>query len=77
MTTEQLRRVHNTRPFVPFFLHSADGRALRVNHPENLAFNGAGRTVNVVTGDESEIVDLLLIASIRFPAENDTPQNGR
>jgi len=65
MTTEQLRKVHTARPFTPFTLRLADGTRLRVVSPEFLATFPSGRTVLVVTGDESyEIVDLLLVTAI-------------
>lgn len=77
MTIDQLRRVHNTRPFIPFFMHLADGRSVPVTHPENRAFYGAGRTVHVTNGPETEIVDLLLVASLRLAADGELRRNGR
>jgi hypothetical protein len=37
MTIEQLRQMHQARPFRPFRVHMADGRHLDVAHPEFLA----------------------------------------
>ncbi len=65
MTISQVRKLHQSRPFHPFRLHLADGRALEVGHPEMLAVMPPGRTVIVATGDEDyEIVDLLLVTSL-------------
>lgn len=78
MTIDQLRRVHETRPFAPFTLHLAEGRSLRVKHPEALWIPpSASRTAWVETGpDESEFVDVLLVTSIRLgPARSNG--NGR
>ena len=43
MTIEQLRQMHQARPFAPFRVHMADGRHLDVDHPEFLAQTPAGR----------------------------------
>ena len=66
MTIEQVRKLHQARPFQPFRMHLADSRSLDVVHPELLAISEPGRTVIVVTGDESlyETVDLLLVTSL-------------
>ncbi len=65
MTINQIRKLHQARPFHPFRLHLADGRALEVPHPEMLAIMPPGRTVFVATGEEAyEVVDLLLVASL-------------
>jgi hypothetical protein len=62
MTTEQLRKMHQARPFESFDIHIADGRSLPVEHPEFLALSPAGRTISVGLSDGTfEIVDLLLV----------------
>jgi hypothetical protein len=63
--SEQLREVHQSRPFRPFVLHLTDGRKLRVSHPEAMAVTPGGRTAYIVTGEASlQRVDVLLIVSI-------------
>jgi hypothetical protein len=65
MTIDQIRAAHRAHPFRPFVLHLADGRALPVRHPEFLAYSRTGRTVIVVTAEETiERVDALLIVSL-------------
>jgi hypothetical protein len=65
MTIEQLRRMHQARPFLPFRVHMADGRHLDVEHPEFLAHTPSGRTVMIARPDEAfEIVDPLLVTSL-------------
>ncbi len=65
MTIDQLRQLHQARPFRPFRLHLADGRAIPVRHPEFLSHSPAGRTLVVHKLDETfEIIDLLLVASL-------------
>ncbi len=36
MTVERLREVHRARPFVPYTIHVADGRQIRIGHPDVL-----------------------------------------
>ena len=65
MTIEQLRRMHQARPFRPFRVYMADGRHLDVAHPEFLAHTPAGRTVTIARPDESfEVLDLLRVTSL-------------
>lgn len=66
MTVEQLRKIHQARPFHPFEIHLADGRSLLVSHPECLAITPPGRTIGVGLDDGTiEIVDLLLVTSLK------------
>jgi hypothetical protein len=66
MTIEQLRQVHEARPFQPFDLCLADGRTLPVDHPEFLSRSPAGRTIGVGRADGTiEIVALLLVVSFK------------
>lgn len=77
MTVEQLRRMHQARPFQPFDIHLADGRTLPVDHPEFLAVPNPGRTIGVGCHDGTiEIVDLLLVTSLK-PRPNGTAKRGR
>jgi hypothetical protein len=72
MTSEQFRQYWKATPFHAFALHMADGRAIRVLHPETVAMSRSGRTVAVIDGDADafETVDLLLVTSLK-------PLNGR
>ena len=74
MNVEQLRKVHRATPFQPFVLHMADGRDVRVPHPEFLWIPpNVGRTVWVATGEEvCEFIDVLLVTSIEIG--NDKPR---
>jgi hypothetical protein len=66
MTIEQLRKMHQARPFQPFDIHLADGRAFAVDHPEFLAQSPTGRTIFVGLPDGTlEIIDLLLVTSLK------------
>ena len=71
MSTEQLNKLKDARPFRPFTIHLADGDTVEVRHPDFLAYAG-GRTalIGFEDGDFS-IVDLLLITrlSVREDAQ--------
>lgn len=64
MTTDQLPKLIKARPFRPFVLRTADGREVEVTHPENIAYRG-GRIAAVVVRDDVEIIDLLLVPSLK------------
>jgi hypothetical protein len=72
MVSDQLKSFLNTRPFRPFVIHTADGRAIDVNHPEWVAYAG-GRTALVVKPDDTfELIDLLLVPSFEAKREGAT-----
>ena len=65
MTIDQLRAVHQARPFRPFTLYLADGSHLHVPHNDFLSHSPSGRTVIVYGENEAfSIVDLLLVTKI-------------
>lgn len=65
MTVEQIREVHAARPFAPFVLHLADGRAFVVTHPEFLSLSRSGRILHLVTPEDTmQHIDLLMVVSI-------------
>jgi hypothetical protein len=68
MTSEQLRQVLRAEPFRPFVIHLANGRQLRVKHPEFVSQSPTGRTFVVWgAGEALEFVDGLLVAGIEVP----------
>ena len=67
MTSEQLRAVHEAKPFKPFTVHMADGTSVAVGHPELLWRTQGGRTIFINTaGEDVTIIDLLLVTKITF-----------
>lgn len=77
MTIEQLRKLHTARPFQPFDVHLADGRAITVQHPEMLSQSQSGRTIAVARPDDAiEIIDLLLVTGLK-PRGNGNPRRRR
>jgi hypothetical protein len=74
MTIEQLRRVHQAYPFVPFTIRMADGRSFYIGQREWLAHSPSGRTTVVLQPDDSfSILDLLLMTEVQVLP---TPSNG-
>lgn len=77
MTVEQLRKMHQAKPFQPFEINLADGRALPVEHPEFLAITPPGRTIGVGLADGTiEVVDLLLVTSLKPRSNGNSHQFG-
>lgn len=78
MTIEQLRKLHRDQPFQPFDIYLADGRVLPVDHPEMLALPPPGRTIGVGCADGTvEVLDLLLVTSLKPRANGRSPAKGR
>jgi len=66
MQMKELQKVYKAQPFEPFVIHIADGRKVRVDHPDFMALSPAGRST--VVYDKSggfEIIDVLLISSLK------------
>jgi hypothetical protein len=63
MTSEQLGRLLEQRPFQPFLVCTADGRETRVSHPEAMGYQGRIATYIHPTGGV-EIFNLFLVSSI-------------
>lgn len=61
-----MKQVLDADPFRTFVLRLADGRAIRVLDPHNVAFLGNGRTLFVAhhKSEQFELIDLRLITSI-------------
>lgn len=67
MTGEQLLKHLKAQPFMPFALYLADGRVLKVGHPEFVLYVPGMRTCVVADLKEKayDTIDLLLVTSIR------------
>ena len=78
MTIEQLRGLHQRRPFQPFEIYLADGRSLPVDHPEFLSQSPTGRTIAVGLADGThQIIDLLLVTSLEIRSNGARRRKGR
>jgi hypothetical protein len=68
MTTDEVRTAIKAQPFREFVLRTTSGQEFLVEHPEFVALSKGGRAIAVFSTTENafEIVDLLLLESIRF-----------
>lgn len=67
MTLIEVRARYETRPFKPFILHLADGRAIPVEHPEFMMTAPDGRTIAVYQPDGYlNIIDLSLVTDLEI-----------
>jgi hypothetical protein len=65
MTIDKVRELYEAKPFRPFTIHLADGRAIVVEHPEFMARAPSGRALVVYQPNDSfNIVDLLLVTDL-------------
>ena len=65
MSIQEIRKLYDARPFRAFTIHTADGRKIRVAHPEFMATAPTGRTVFVYLPDGSfEIIDVPLVTAL-------------
>ena len=71
MTTNELKKLKDAKPFQPFTMHLADGGEVTVKHPDFLAYSG-GRTAFVGYEDgDFDIVDLLLVSRLSVSETTD------
>jgi len=76
-TIKKLRKLYDTRPFRPFIIHVADGRAIPVSHPGFMVAAPSGRTAAVYLPDDTlEIVDLLLVTDLEVWPPGNGPGKG-
>lgn len=69
MTAEQVLLRKDAVPFLPFEMLLADGRVLLIPHPDFLSVAEEEELAHVhALNGEIEVLDLLLVVSIRFPA---------
>ena len=73
MTSDRLEEMFKAQPFRPFDIRLADGRAVRVQHPEFIARSPSGRTAVVFQPDDSmTVIDVFLAVRLDKapPAKN-------
>ena len=78
MTTDEIRKLHAARPFEPFILHLADGRKIRVDHPEFMMQSPGGRMIYIAAADGGvDRIDLLLVVSAETIGTSKRPRRRR
>ena len=68
--TDEVRRVMNAEPFVPFFVKTSDGKQDRVRHPDYVAISPKGGRVSLYEDEETTTIlsALHIMAVEKMPA---------
>lgn len=65
MTAESIRELLDAAPFVPFSVQLANGRKIRVAHPDFTLLSPGRRTLIVYSeGEHFDMVDVMLITNV-------------
>lgn len=76
MRIEQLRKLLTAQPFRPFTIHLPEGRSVPVVHHDFALLSPDGRTLFAFGPDNAaDIIDVMLIASIRLGPPPESPTN--
>ncbi len=68
--TNDIRELLAARPFVPFVVHTANGREYRVPTPEHAAVSPRGGRVSIWGGDDTtHILPALLISGLKVQTQ--------
>jgi hypothetical protein len=79
MTIEQLKRLYDAKPFKPFVIHLAEGRAVPVVHRDFITAVPSGRILVVCLPDDTvDLIDLLLVTDVEVqPGRNGARKHRR
>lgn len=70
MKIDELKKAKDQRPFQPFLIRMADGREVRVSHPEAIAWDPESPRIAIVVvpGGGWEVIEVALITSLGVQA---------
>ena len=70
MRVEELKKALDQEPFRPFFIRMADGREIRVTHPDAVAWGSSeARTAICAHPDGGwDVIEIALVTSVGHPA---------
>jgi hypothetical protein len=70
MRVEELKKAMDQRPFQPFFIRTADGREIRVSHPDAVAWgSNEARTAICAHPDGGwDVIEIALVTSLGYTA---------
>lgn len=69
--TKDIRQRLAAVPFVPFVVHTADGREYPVPTPDHAHVHPGGSRVSIYTDDYNEfILPALLVSGLKLPTDN-------
>jgi hypothetical protein len=77
MTIDELRKARNKQPFVPFTIRMADGTAVTVRHPENLAWDEETGTAVCLSADGTDVIDVDLVTSLNLEPGRRKKEKGK
>lgn len=78
MQIKELQSFYRAQPFRPFTVHLADGRGIRVEHPELMALSPTGRSAVVYGKDGAfEVIDVLLVISLELTDGRSRPRRAK
>ena len=65
MTATEFQKLQRADPFSPYRIRLADGKTIRVPHPDFVAISPTGRMVTAYSADgEMHIIDIFLVTSL-------------
>ncbi|HWD08138.1 MAG TPA: hypothetical protein VHA57_03480 [Actinomycetota bacterium] len=66
MKISELKKVKDRRPFQPYVIRMADGREIKVTHPDAISWGDeGGRILSYISpSDDWELIDLALVTSL-------------
>ena len=75
MIIDDFKRLLNAEPFIPFFIHLADGRRIAVRHPDLASSSSTGRVVHVFHGptDSSIFIDTGRVKALELETRAASP----
>lgn len=73
MPVEKIRSLLRNAPFQPFIVHTPDGRAFEIPHPDFAMLSGTGRLLHVARrdSDQEDIIDVALITDVAVQPATD------
>lgn len=70
MKIEEFKRAKDQRPFLPFAIRMADGREIRVTHPDAVSWGGDQPRVAICSQPDGsrDVIEVALITSLGMSA---------
>jgi hypothetical protein len=78
MKIEELKRAKDQRPFQAFAIRMADGREVRVTHPDAVSWGEEQPRIAICSQPDGgwEVIDVALITSLGMPAPKEAQPRG-
>ncbi len=78
MKLDEIKRAKDRRPFQPFLIRMADGREIRISHPDAISWDvESPRVAFAISQGEHHWIEVALITSLVLPVPaSSEPENG-